>query len=126
MPPFPGAGGEHGVGHTYDSGGVGECADSAKDKSPAVLWEGRLLTLVQEFSGTSVSLERLLGQYRDIREACHEDLWETGWQCLRRANQKLCVSVVLPMVQTLEILKHVSTITLGISVPKSSLEHKTI
>lgn len=27
---------EHRVGHTH--GGVGECRDSAKDKSPAVLW----------------------------------------------------------------------------------------
>lgn len=44
----------------------------------------------------------------------------------RRANQKLCVPVVLPMVQTLEILKHVSTVTLGINAPKSSLEHKTV
>lgn len=85
----------------------------------------RPLTLVQVFSVTALSLQRLLGQYRDVREACHEDLWETGWQCFRRANQKLCVPVVLSMVQTLEILKHMSTVTLGINASKSSLEHKT-
>lgn len=90
--------GGHGVGHAYGSRGVGECVDSATEVSPVVLWGREAFGLGPwVFSHCPFYFRDWL----DILAVLEKHAVKTSGKQLgsaSRANQRLCVPVVLPMV----------------------------
>lgn len=99
-------------------------SENSATESPVVLWgKGGFGLWYRGFQSLPFSLQRLVEQFSSAREACCEDLWETGWQCLKGKPEAVCPSGSAHGTNSINSKTNVYS-NMGTYVRKSLLEHK--